>query len=133
MASTGGVKLGSTYDEARTRKVTAEAEIAELELAKIQGSLVAADDVVKAWEDVLGALKAKLLSVPTKGAPILSTETETAVCQRVMEDLINEALEELSNYEPKVSAASSKTPSKSADAKKPTRARRGRPKKTETI
>lgn len=133
MASTGGVKLGSTYDEARTRKVTAEAEIAELELAKIQGTLVSADDVVKAWEDVLGALKAKLLSVPTKGAPVISTETDTPVCQRILEDLINEALEELSNYDPKVSAASSKTPSGPNDVKKPTRARRGRPKKTETI
>ncbi len=133
MSSTGGVKLGSTYDEARTRKVTAEAEIAELELAKIRGTLVSADDVVKAWEDVLGALKAKLLSVPTKGAPVISTETDTPVCQRILEDLINEALEELSNYDPKVSAASSKTPSDPNDVKKPTRARRGRPKKTETI
>ena len=133
MASTGGVKLGSTYDEARTRKVTAEAEIAELELAKIQGSLVAADDVVKAWEDTLGALKAKLLSVPTKGAPIISTETDTAVCQRIMEDLINEALEELSNYDPKVSASGSKAQSNTGDVKKPTRSRRGRPKKTDTI
>jgi len=133
MASTGGVKLGSTYDEARTRKVTAEAEIAELELAKIQGTLVSADDVVKAWEDVLGALKAKLLSIPTKGAPVISTETDTPVCQRILEDLINEALEELSNYDPKVSAASSKTPSGPNDSKKPTRSRRGRPKKTETI
>ena len=133
MASTGGVKLGSTYDEARTRKVTAEAEIAELELAKIQGSLVAADDVVKAWEDTLGALKAKLLSVPTKGAPIISTETDTAVCQRIMEDLINEALEELSNYDPKVSAAGSKAQSNTGDVKKATRSKRGRPKKTDTI
>ena len=40
--STGGVKLGSSYDEARTRKVNAEAEIAELELAKIKGVLVVA-------------------------------------------------------------------------------------------
>ena len=40
MASTGGVKLGSTYDEARTRKLNAEAEIAELELAKIRNQLV---------------------------------------------------------------------------------------------
>ena len=40
MPSTGGVKIGSSYDEARTRKVNAEAEIAELELKKIHGELV---------------------------------------------------------------------------------------------
>ena len=47
-------------------KVNAEAEIAELELAKVRGELVIAEDVVKAWDDVLSALKGKLLSIPTK-------------------------------------------------------------------
>lgn len=130
--STGGVKIGGSYDEARTRKVTAEAEIAELELAKIQGTLVSADDVVKAWEDVFGALKAKLLSVPTKGAPILSTENDTPVCQRILEDLINEALEELANYDPKVGASKPKKTEESVE-EKPTRAKRGRPRKVETL
>ena len=64
MPSTGGVKIGSSYDEARTRKVNAEAEIAELELKKIHGELVIADDVVSAWTDVLGSVKSRLLSIP---------------------------------------------------------------------
>lgn len=100
--STGGVKLGSTYDEARTRKVNAEAEIAELELKKIHGELVIAEDVVGAWNDVLAALKAKLLSIPTKSAPIVASENNPAICQNIIEDLVNEALEELSNYDPKI-------------------------------
>ena len=103
--STGGVKLGSSYDEARTRKVNAEAEIAELELAKIKGVLVVAEDVVKAWEDVLGAFKGKLLSVPSKAAPILAAELEAGMCQKVLEDLVAEVLTELSNYDPKVDPA----------------------------
>ena len=37
-----------SYDEARTRKVAAEAEIAELELAKIRNDLAIVADVVKA-------------------------------------------------------------------------------------
>jgi hypothetical protein len=104
MASTGGVKLGSDFDEARTRKMNAEAELAELQLATVHGTLVVADDVVTAWDDVLGALKTKLLSLPSKGAPVLSTETDPNVCQNILTDLINETLEELSNYDPKVSA-----------------------------
>lgn len=79
MASTGGVKLGSTYDEARTRKINAEAEISELELDKIKGSLVLAEDVTKAWMDVLGAVKGKLLSIPTKAAPIVAAESDAAM------------------------------------------------------
>jgi len=106
MASTGGVKIGSSYDEARTRKVNAEAEIAELELAKVHGTLVLASDVVQAWEDVLGAMKGKLLSIPTKAAPVVSAETEASRCQTILEDLMNEALEELSNYEPSIDPSS---------------------------
>lgn len=108
MPSTGGVKIGSSYDEARTRKVNAEAEIAELELATVHGTLVVAEDVVKAWEEVLGALKGKLLSIPTKAAPVVSAESEAGMCQDILEDLMNEALEELSNYDPSVNATETK-------------------------
>ena len=95
-------KAGPTYEEARTRKVAAEAEIAELELKKVNGELVTAEDVVSAWNDVLAALKAKLLAVPVKGAPVVAAEINAAACQQIMEDLINEALEELSNYDPRI-------------------------------
>jgi len=138
MASTGGVKIGSSYDEARTRKVNAEAEIAELELATVHGTLVVAEDVVKAWEEVLGALKGKLLSIPTKAAPVVSAETEAGVCQDILEDLMNEALEELSNYDPSVNATETKGTEEAPEdgnknTKAATKANRksvGRPKKT---
>ena len=138
MASTGGVKIGSSYDEARTRKVNAEAEIAELELARVHGTLVLAADVVKAWEDVLGALKGKLLSIPTKAAPVVSAESEAAICQDILVDLMNEALEELSNYDPKINAsAASGLEAAPNDSNKGTETpakaknkRVGRPKKT---
>ena len=108
MAGTGGVLIGSSYDEARTRKISAEAEIAELELAKVKGILVLADDVVDAWKDVLNALRGKLLSLPTKAAPMLAVETEPPACQEICEQLINEALEELSNYDPLFDPTSTK-------------------------
>lgn len=136
--STGGVKIGSSYDEARTRKVNAEAEIAELELAKLKGVLVVADDVTGAWEDVLGAFKGKLLSIPSKAAPVVASELEPGGCQKVLEDLINEALTELSNYDPKVDpTAASITLDASEDSNngakatgKTKRKSVGRPKKT---
>jgi phage terminase Nu1 subunit (DNA packaging protein) len=133
-----GVSLGSPYDEARTRKVNAEAEIAELELARVHGTLVIAVDVVQAWEEVLGALKGKLLSIPTKAAPVVSAEPDAAQCQHILEDLMNEALQELSNYEPSVDPSSTSglnEPSEDGDSgseatTKTKRKRVGRPKKT---
>ena len=136
MANTGGVKLGGTYDQARTRKMNAEAEIAEIELERIHGTMVVAEDVVTAWEDVLGAMKTKLLSLPTKAAPILSTETDTTTCQNILEDMVNEALEELSNYEPKTNttkqtkSASDGGTSSTKTTKKANSKSVGRPKKT---
>lgn len=129
MASTGGVKLGSDFDEARTRKINAEAEIAELNLAQIHGTLVVADDVVKAWDDVLGAMKTKILSLPSKGAPVLSTETDTTVCKNILEDLVNEALEELSNYNPRINPTQANVETVEEETKPAKPAARGRPTK----
>ena len=89
-----------TYDEARTRKVAAEAEIAELELAKIRGDLAIVADVVTAWDDVLSAMKAKLLAIPTKMGPELAADDDATVIQAKLEAEIRECLDELSNYDP---------------------------------
>ena len=138
MASTGGVKLGGTYDEARTRKMNAEAELSELELAKVRNQLVIVEDVVKAWTDTLANLKAKLTSIPSKAAPIVASESDAGVIQAMLADLMNEALEELSNYDPKISASRTSKPKGSSEGSNegteatasPKRQRVGRPSKT---
>jgi hypothetical protein len=94
--------MGYGYDEARARKTSLEADLADVKLQKEQGTLVLAEDVAKAWESVLGAVKAKLMSLPTKAAPIVASEEDAAVCLHLLESLVNEALEELSNYEPSI-------------------------------
>ena len=136
--TTGGVIIGSSYDEARTRKINAEAEIAELELAKIRGTLCMTDDVVKAWESVLHACKAKFLSLPTKVAPVVANESDVAKVKDFLEGAIREALTELSNYQPEIdpvrtgSAAVESEPGAEEEAPKPKR-KVGRPKKGRTI
>ena len=138
MASTGGVKIGSSYDEARTRKVNAEAEIAELELAKTKGALAIVDEVVSAWSDTLSSLKAKITTIPSKAAPIVASEDKAGECQRILDDLIREALEELSNYDPKIDAGNTQGASEAPEegdasseaASAPKRKRVGRPRKT---
>ncbi len=136
MPSTGGVKIGSTYDVERTRKMAADARIAEIELRKVEGELVIAEEVVDAWTSVVGAVKARLLSIPTKAAPIVANETEAGECQIILEDLINEALEELSNYDPTTdpTSTSAGASEESDDDVQPTttpkRKSVGRPRKT---
>lgn len=100
--TTGGVLIGSSYDEARTRKINAEAEIAELELARIRQTLCKTEDVVKAWESVLHACRAKFLAMPSKMAPVLANVTDTAMIKDHLENAVREALDELANYQPSV-------------------------------
>ena len=101
-STTGGVIIGSSYDEARTRKMNADAEIAEMELAKIRQELCSTQDVIKAWSDVLNACRAKFLALPTKIAPLLATEDDAAVVKDILEQQIHEALAEMANYDPSI-------------------------------
>jgi hypothetical protein len=79
-------------------------------LSKVRNQLVLVEDVVKAWTDTLSNLKSKMTSIPSKAAPIVASETDIGVVQEILTDSINEALEELSNYDPKVSAARTSKP-----------------------
>ena len=88
------------YNAARARKMEADAQMAELELLQAKGKLVPAEDVAGAWVDVLAAMKARLLALPSVCAPICATETELATIQSILENQIREALDELSAYQP---------------------------------
>jgi len=100
MVARGGVVIGSSYDEARTRKMNADAEIAELELAKVRGELVETQKVIDAWVEVLSAMRAKMLSLPSVLAPVVANDEDVASCQDIIEKQVYEALEELASYEP---------------------------------
>jgi len=109
-----------------------------MELAKVRNQLVLVEDVVKAWTDTLANLKAKLTSIPSKAAPMVASESETGIIQSMLSDLMNEALEELSNYDPKVSASRTSKSKESSEggnegtqaATTPKRKSVGRPSKT---
>ena len=47
-----------SLDEARRRKLIAEAELAELELQKERGEVVSIEETAKSWTKVLGAVRA---------------------------------------------------------------------------
>lgn len=129
------------YNAARARKMEADAQMAELELLKAKRELVAASDVQGAWVDVLSAMKAKLLALPTKCAPLIATETDVGIIQDIIEGQVNEALNELSAYEPQQNAGSASV-TKGGDnggngdteaAAAPKRKRVGRPRKATII
>lgn len=119
------------YNAARARKMEADAQMAELELLQAKRKLVSADDVTAAWVDVLAALKAKLLALPTKCAPICATEKDIKVIQSVIENQVREALDELSAYQPdehagRTTGTNSSSATGDADVKAASASKRGR-------
>lgn len=56
------------FEEARARKTAAEAELAELELAKQRGDLITVADAGKVMDDRLDRVAARLKAVPSKDA-----------------------------------------------------------------
>lgn len=82
-------------EEARRRKLAAEAALAELDVAKKKGELVEVEVVAETVGDDYANVRAKLLSLPTKAAPQLCAIDDAAEVQSFLEKLVFEALEEL--------------------------------------
>lgn len=87
-----------SFDEVRARKIAAEAEMAEIELREKKGQLIPASEVVASWGEIVGACRSKLLAVPAKIAPVVAVEDNPAVCKKIVEEQIGEALYELAKF-----------------------------------
>ncbi len=90
--------VSADYQEERSRLTKAQADKAEFEAAVMAGTLVSVDQVSAQWESMLVSMKAKLLSMPSKLAPVVADEDEPGVIQSMIDDYMREALEELASY-----------------------------------
>ncbi len=88
---------GESYDKARLRKMIAEADAAELETAKLAGEVISIEDAEAEWTEIATAIRAKLLSMPSKLAPLVAAEPEPTRCRDLIEGVIFEALAELAD------------------------------------
>ena len=61
---------------------------------KARHEYVAVADVANAWGEVLSAVRARLLSMPTTLATIVANENEVARCHAIIETHVHEALAE---------------------------------------
>ena len=104
---TGDAKSDETivsFDEARRRKISAEAEMAELALAVEQQKVVSIEETEKNWTEVLGAVRAKILSMPTVMASQVAVETDQKIVKELLTKKVEQALMELSAIEIKTKA-----------------------------
>ena len=90
--STGVIDL----DEARKRKLQAEAMLSELELQTAQGNTISVADHGDTIGKLGDTLKGRLLVMPSKLAPALALETKQSLCKQIVEDEVRSTLTEIS-------------------------------------
>ncbi|MBU1864265.1 MAG: hypothetical protein KKH94_11420 [Candidatus Omnitrophica bacterium] len=85
-----------TLTDERARLTKVQADIAILEYEKTTGQLLEKDEVISAWKAMIMACRSRLLSIPTKAAPLIEGLNKRE-SQHVLEKMVWEALNELSN------------------------------------
>jgi len=90
----GGDQLDLTAERARLAKQQADAKEMENDLTR--GELVRFDETVAAWREEFSRARAKLLAMPSKLAPLMVGVKTPAEAQQMIEAVVWEALNELS-------------------------------------
>jgi phage terminase Nu1 subunit (DNA packaging protein) len=73
--------IEADYRAERARRERAEADLAELKAAELAGSLVRAEDVRRRWSSIAGEVRAALLQLPARLAPVLAQRDITFIRQ----------------------------------------------------
>ena len=86
---------GDDYATHRARLTKAKADMAEMEREQMANRLIPADDVEKAWSDVISNMRLKVLAIPTNAAADTQAATNLAEAKQILKDKVNDALAEL--------------------------------------
>ena len=85
-------------DEAKRRKLAAEASLQELELMKEQGKLVEIEQVTKVYAEQLSNFRAKILALPSKCASAVFTAKDIKEAKDILENNVLDALNEMVEF-----------------------------------
>ena len=95
-----GVVSGPGSDEdfqaARTRREIAEANLAEMREAELEGKLIRVEVIRAAWAKRVASTRDALLQIPSRVSPTLAAQSDVDQVARLLEDELRQALAELS-------------------------------------
>lgn len=92
----GGAVKGKPIDIAKARTAAAKADQEEIKTAALKGQYLPRVGVTMAVQGAFARVRAKLLSMPSKAAPILFGLKSATAIQAKLTELVHEALAELS-------------------------------------
>ncbi len=84
------------YWVSRAKRERAEAAIAEMRRAELEGKLIRTDAVRAAWAKRIASTRDALLQIPHRLAPVLAAESDLERVGQILEDELRLALAELS-------------------------------------
>ena len=90
-----GRRPPADYEDAKARKLSAEAKLAELELAQKESELIPMDVHESRLATICDRLRAKLLNLPGKAAPHLVGRRSVQEALLVLEPAVAEAMQAL--------------------------------------
>jgi phage terminase Nu1 subunit (DNA packaging protein) len=88
------------YSKERALLTKARREAAQINTDVLKSRIHEGEAVRTLWVDMMMNCRAKLLSLPTKAAPMIADKDRIAEAQALLEELVNEALSELADYNP---------------------------------
>ena len=96
------IGMGEDRDEARTRREIAEANIAEMEEARIRRELIRVSAVQSQMSVDYATTRDALLQIPARMGPLLAAEGDTAKVQTMLHAEIHQALLDLAGASDRV-------------------------------
>lgn len=89
-------RQAESHDKARTRREIAEANLAELREAEMQGDLIRVDAIKTTLATVFATTRDALLQLPDRLAPLMAAETDATAVHTLLHAEIHQALHHLS-------------------------------------
>lgn len=92
-----------SYDiwKERARLAKFQADKAEIEVNTLRGNLIPAEQIEVSWSKMVSAFRSRILGIPAKLAIRAAAEGEVKVVEQMLKTECNEALSELSQYDPR--------------------------------
>lgn len=84
------------FQMARTRREIAEANLAEMREAELEGKLIRVEAIRAAWAKRISATRDALLQLPHRMAPVLAAETDMERVSHILDAELRQALTDLS-------------------------------------
>ena len=86
-------------EDARKRKLGAEARLAEIELQKAEEEIISVDSHSEVIGKIADVVRGRISAIPSKTAPALALESKQTVCKEIVEHEIENASKKLSNHQ----------------------------------